>query len=298
MICKMKKIDVELLNKYNSCPNEEILSKFGDWTNNVDVLKENFKNAKPFEHIIIPNFLNNDLATKIKDMYPNNLELYYKYNNPIEVKYAYDNVNSLSEDLKSIFYLISTNIITNIFSQITNQNLEYDPYLHGAGLHLHPKNGRLGIHLDYEIHPYSGKQRLLNIILYLNDKWDDEWGGHSELWDKEVKEELLSPIRFNTALVFKTNEISWHGISKKIKCPEDFFRKTLAFYFVSTPESESKKEKIGNDGSGFRKKATFICRPDDQNKEKMKELLEIRPLRLITDEDIKKYWPEWNPIDY
>ena len=46
-------------------------------------------------------------------------------------------------------------------------NLEYDKYLHGAGLHKHPKYGRLNIHLDYEKHPISGKERRLNIILFI-----------------------------------------------------------------------------------------------------------------------------------
>ncbi len=33
------------------------------------------------------------------------------------------------------------------------ENLEDDPTLHGAGLHMHPRNGRLMMHLDYEKHP-------------------------------------------------------------------------------------------------------------------------------------------------
>ena len=44
---------------------------FGNWINNLDYLKEKFLNAKPFEHIVIDDFLNinyapNIMLTKIK----------------------------------------------------------------------------------------------------------------------------------------------------------------------------------------------------------------------------------------
>ena len=81
----------------------------------------------------------------------------------------FDNINYLPNQLKNYYYYLSTPEIINILREITNiNNLEYDEYLHGAGLHLHPKYGRLNIHLDYEKHPYSGKERRLNIILFMS----------------------------------------------------------------------------------------------------------------------------------
>jgi Rps23 Pro-64 3,4-dihydroxylase Tpa1-like proline 4-hydroxylase len=40
------------------------------------------------------------------------------------------------------------------------------------------------MHLDYEKHPYSGKERRLNLIYFLNKEWDSNWGGELELCDK------------------------------------------------------------------------------------------------------------------
>lgn len=293
------KLKPEILAYFNSLEKDRILSNFGDWTNDLPKLKNDYSLALPFEHVIINNFLNRELAEKIADVYPENLNDYHFYNNPVEVKYAHDNINKLNSELRDIFYLLSTTVMEKVFSELTSVNLESDPYLHGAGLHLHPRNGRLGIHLDYEIHPISGKQRSLNIILYLSKNWDDEWNGHSELWDQELSKEIVkSPVVFNSAIVFKTNEISWHGVSKKIMCPEGTFRKTFAFYYVSDKTDEESHEKVGDDGSGYRKKATFVYRPDEVNKERIEPFLKIRPLRRITDEDIQQLWPEWNQNDY
>lgn len=290
-----KQIDHVKMQKFNSFTHEEILSNFGDWTTKIEELKEKYSVAIPFEHIIIENFLNEELANIVSELYPADLSLYHKYDNPIEVKFAYDKINLLDNRLKSIFYLLSTTVMENIFSEITDIKLENDPYLNGAGLHLHPRNGRLGIHLDYEIHPISGKQRRLNVILYLSKEWNEEWNGHSELWNSDITKCVVkSPVKFNSAIIFKTNEISWHGVSKKITCPEGVFRKTLAFYYISDKINDSTVDKIGDNGTGFRKKASFVTRPDEENKDKIELFLKIRPFRRLEKKDVETFWPEWN----
>jgi hypothetical protein len=51
-------------------------------------------------------------------------------------------------------------------------------------------------------------------------------------------------------------------------------------------ESLPEDNKIGNDGSGYRTKATFKKRPDDPHDELKEKLYNIRPFRLITKEDL------------
>jgi Rps23 Pro-64 3,4-dihydroxylase Tpa1-like proline 4-hydroxylase len=293
------KIDVLELEKLNNSPDENISSFFGDWIGNLDDIKKQYKNVFPVENVIIDNFLNSNIAEEISELFPTNLDDYHFYNNPIEVKYAHDNIDKLNSKIRKIFYLLSTKYMENIFSTITDIEMEHDPYLHGAGLHMHPKDGRLGIHLDYEIHPYSGKQRNLNIILYLSKEWDESWGGHTEIWNSDVSEIIFkSKVNFNSAIIFKTNEISWHGVSSKIKCPEKIYRKTLAYYYMSDKSDNPSKDKIGNDGSGYRKKATFVTKPDEENKNLIEPFLKIRPLRRIEKSDIDEFWPEWNSKNF
>ena len=288
---KIKKIylDTFLSNK------KEAINYFGDWTLNLDELNDKFLNAEPYEHIIIENFLNKEYAEDIYNNFPNDIENWYKYINPIEVKYAYDDINKLPKCLKDIFYLLSTEQMIKIISKITNiSNLEYDQYLHGAGLHSLPRNGRLHMHLDYEKHPYTGKQRRLNIILYMNKEWKEEWNGQTELWNKDMSECITKcPIKYNSALLFKTDEISWHGIPNKIMCPENIFRNSIAYYYVSNLISKDDDKKIGNDGTGYRKKATYVKRPEDEYNEKIDKLYKIRPFRRLEKEDLDNIYPEW-----
>ena len=41
------------------------------------------------------------------------------------------------------------------------------------------------MHLDYSIHPISGKERRVNLIVYLNKDWKEEFLGEVQLWDHE-----------------------------------------------------------------------------------------------------------------
>jgi dTDP-glucose 4,6-dehydratase len=280
---KIKTIELQKIRKLDS------LSFFGNWINEVDELSASFVNADPFEHIIIPNFLSDEYAEELFQHFPTDYSGWYKYNNPIEVKYTYDNINEISTPLKHFFYHLSTSEAIDKMSKLTHiHNLEYDEYLHGAGLHVHPTNGRLNMHLDYEKHPITEKERRLNVILYLSKDWQDEWNGHTELWNKDMTECVVkSPVRFNTAIIFKTNEISWHGLPEIIKCPEHIYRKSLAYYYVTDLVSSENKNKIGNDGTGFRTKAAFIKRPCDPYDEKIEGLYKIRPLRRIEPSDLE-----------
>jgi len=286
---KLIKIDNLYLENINK---EDSTKYFGSWVNSIDNLKDKFANAKPFEHIVIDDFLESSYAEKLYHLFPSDYNDWHKYLNPIEVKYTYDNINELDTELKNYFYFLSTNKIIETFRKLTNiEDLTYDEYLHGAGLHCHPKNGRLNIHLDYEKHPYSGKERRINIIYFLNKDWIKEWNGQNELWDKNAETCITkTDIKFNRAIIFKTNDISWHGLPEKLCCPENIFRKSLAYYYVS-PLNSKKSEEL------YRKKAKYVKRPSDTCDKNLEELYKIRAYRRITTEDMEKYSPNWKITD-
>lgn len=283
---KLLKIEESYLEEISKSSN---LKYFGNWTKNVEELREKFINAKPFEHIVIDEFLEPNYAEEVFKLFPKPDSTWHEYKNPIEVKYTFDDINYLPIDLKNYFYYLSSPEITNLIRQITNiDNLEYDEYLHGAGVHLHPRYGRLNIHLDYEKHPYSGKERRLNIILFMSKDWDINWNGANELWNNDVTKCIAkTDVKFNRAILFKTNDISWHGLPEKILCPHDIFRKSLAYYYVSPLNSHKSEEQ-------YRKKAKFVKRPEDQYDENIEKIYQIRPYRRITKEDMQLLLPDWN----
>lgn len=278
--------------------NIDVTQIFGKWTQHTTDLQPEFSSAAPFPHIIIPDFLVEGLADQIERDFPVDIAdtgLWHEYMNPIEVKYANDQLDKYPASIRKLFLAYANPQFIDLMRQLTGiPDLEYDEFMHGAGLHIHPSGGRLGIHLDYERHPITGKQRRINIILYMTSEWDPTWNGHTELWSADMAKCIVrSPPVFNHALIFQTNDISWHGLPEPIRCPHGQFRKSIAYYYVSPfpPGDDNCKDKAKKEP---RLKASFVPRPGDPVHEGLAELYQIRPHRRITKDDVARHYPEWS----
>jgi len=269
------------------------MSIYGDW------FKENIKvNTFPYNYVIINNFLDNNYYNSLISSLPNDTdENFWKYYNPIEVKYVLDKRDKMSKEINDLIDDLSSDMFVNKLKSIFDiDDISADNTMHGSGIHYHPRNGRLNMHLDYEKHPIlENKQRRLNIIFYLNQEWEKEWNGATELWNADMSKCIHKcyPSK-NKAIIFETSEMSWHGVPDIIKCPEGMYRKTLALYYISSLKSNPEKNKLGADEDGYRKKAIFVKRPFDKYDERMEKLYRIRPYRRITDNDMMEIWPDWN----
>ena len=93
--------------------------------------------------------------------------------------------------------------------------------------------GFLKIHADFNRHKHLQLDRRLNAILYLNQDWDEAWGGHLELWDRTVASRVsLAPLA-GRLVCFATDDYSYHGHPDPIRCPDDRFRRSLALYYYT-----------------------------------------------------------------
>tara|TARA_Y100000287_G_scaffold143386_1_gene118113 strand:- start:3 stop:521 length:519 start_codon:yes stop_codon:yes gene_type:complete len=120
-----------------------------------------------------------------------------------------------------------------------------DPYFLGGGLHEIKKGGFLKIHSDFNFHPQMKLSRRLNLLLYLNKDWQEDYGGHIEFWDRSMKEcgKKFLPI-FNRMVIFSTTHSSFHGHPEPLNCPETRSRKSIALYYYSNgrPKNEVHKD--------------------------------------------------------
>ena len=157
-----------------------IHSFFGPWFQNQseENLLTTFQSAEPYKHLVIDDFFSDAIVNEVSHKFPAVSDVWHKYNNPIEVKYALNNIEILPDVLKQIFDVLSSTEVISKFKSITGiHDLEYDPFLHGAGLHAYPRDGRLHMHLDYEKHPHLERERRVNLIVYLSREWKSEYGG-------------------------------------------------------------------------------------------------------------------------
>jgi hypothetical protein len=108
-----------------------------------------------------------------------------------------------------------------------------DPHLDGGGLHETLPGGFLNVHTDFLAHTLERTwRRELNLLLFLNERWEPAHAGCLELWDAAVSrcERRIEP-RFNRCVIFRTSATSFHGVPSGVSCPPGDSRKSLALYY-------------------------------------------------------------------
>lgn len=183
-----------------------------------DALQREFINAQPYPFIKIDNFLDSQFAAKVAAAYPS-FEVAlargktFKAVNErkkVQITDASDfpgPVAKLNELLASPAFLADLSYVTCI------PNLLADERLVGGGMHVTGPGGRLDVHVDFNFIQDRKLYRRLNLLLYLNPIWEDSWGGHIQLWDKDVKNcrEAFTP-KLSRCIIFETSDISFHGV--------------------------------------------------------------------------------------
>ncbi len=234
----------------------QILSKETVNTLHEKEIIKKYNNAQPFPHLIIENFLNNEIANRISHLFPNYDEQYlHGYSNAIEEKKVTNDWNKFPKDIYSTFLYLCSESFTSLLRILTGSaSLQADLGLHGGGIHMHKRGGKLNTHLDYSIHPKVKLQRKLNILIYLTPSWKKEWGGELCFFENSNKKtpgkllEKIEPI-FNRAVIFDVTKNSWHGLPHPINCPINVSRNSLALYYLQTPDNLTVKK---------REKALFV----------------------------------------
>ena len=229
---------------------EELLSN-----NLVDLDKVSNQNKSlflkniPFPHISFDNFFKIEALEKISKNFPNleNNKNITSFNSEKDknkiatnIDFNYPKViNNFLNELNSYKFLTFLQTLTSI-----KETLIPDPYFFGGGLHEIKKNGFLKIHADFNYHPQLKLDRRINILIYLNKNWKNEYGGELELWDKNMSEckKKYLPI-FNRIVIFNTNDFTYHGHPNPLQCPQHISRKSIALYYYSNgrPEKEINK---------------------------------------------------------
>ncbi|MCB9262381.1 MAG: 2OG-Fe(II) oxygenase [Flavobacteriales bacterium] len=132
-------------------------------------------------------------------------------------------------------HFLNSEPFLNFLSELTGiENLMGDPYFEGGGCHQIKPGGYLKVHADFNKHKLTNLDRRLNVLVYLNQDWKEEYGGHFELWNTEMTkcEKKLLPL-FNRMAMFSTTDFSYHGHPDPLKCPEGRSRKSLALYYYT-----------------------------------------------------------------
>ena len=206
-------------------------------------LREQYVNARPFPHIVLDNLFPNEILEEVLDDFPRPDEIAWrKFDNPTEKKLGYWHENPLRPRIQLFLYEMNSAPLLQFLEALTGiEGLVSDPYYGGAGPHQIERGGFLKVHVDFNWHPLLKLDRRLNLLVYLNKDWKEEYGGHLELWNRDVSrcEQKVLPV-FNRTVLFSTTDFSYHGHPNPLACPEGRTRKSVSFYYYSNgrPDEE------------------------------------------------------------
>jgi 2OG-Fe(II) oxygenase superfamily len=205
-----------------------------------DKYAETYASASPFPHIMFDNFLPEQLLGKIIANFPSeqissevNFQMGYagQYKRQIPPLHC-------NEFNRNLFAFFNSEPILKFLESLTGiKKLIPDPYFLGGGYHETSKGGLLGIHADFRVNKDLNLNRRINMIIYLNENWEESWGGHLELWDKSMtnKEKNILPI-VNRCVIFNTDQDSFHGHPDPLNTPDGIKRRSIALYYYTASE--------------------------------------------------------------
>ena len=210
-------------------------------------LSQLFADNDPFPHVIVDDLFPSQLIRALVAEFPNPDDQSWDRSivEGIQVKLRSNWVDEddISPITAEVVHFFNSGSFMKSLSTITGvEKLISDPYFTGGGRNCILPGGVLDVHADGNWHDAMGVHRRLNAILYLNEDWEEEWGGHFELWDKDLAGcvKAVSPIA-NRLLIFETHDFTYHGHPNPLACPEGNSRKSLIFYYYTAESRPSEQ---------------------------------------------------------
>ncbi len=210
-----------------------------------------FRSAEPFQHCVFEDFVPPDVFDLLAREFPGPHDIDWELHGPGRTQWARDkNIAKLGTSDESKFGPFTRHFMAQLNSgpflafleELTGvKGIIPDPSYNHCGLHSTGPGGRLMMHTDVNRHPLGNQMhQYLNLILYLNPDWKEDYGGHLELWDNARRPVKKYLPQGNRAVLFNAGTRSLHGHPHPLTCPPDRRRNSIAVYYYlrDRPASE------------------------------------------------------------
>ncbi len=209
-----------------------------------------YRTAAPFPHAVTEGLVAADWVATLNAVFPRpgedknwrRINGHYDDGDPSQSgKMGLQNPAQLSPIIRELLLEMNSAEFLRFLETLTGiRGLLPDPKLQGGGAHQTVPGGYLGVHADFTEHRYYKLSRRLNVLLYLNEDWDEAYGGHLELWRRDLSrcERRVAP-HAGRCVVFSTDDTSYHGHPEPLTCPEDRTRRSIALYYYSSGRDDA-----------------------------------------------------------
>lgn len=206
---------------------------------------EEYQSGQPYNHICIDGFLPDEVLRKVQSdlksvQEDQDSDTFERAQENLKTQYNPDRLPKFSREL---FHAFNSRPFLLFLEEMTGiKGLIPDPYFIGAGIHRVGNGGHLDIHADFNLHKQMTVERRLNVLIYLNDDWREEWGGSFEIWENDMSAKVKSFVPlFNRMCCFSTGSNTFHGNPEKVNHPQGEPRQSIALYYYTATWDPSRK---------------------------------------------------------
>lgn len=204
---------------------------------------ETYQNEEPYPHGAFDNFLPPEVLERVKQELQSLPEAESSFDRAQEkLKTSYI-PERLPPYTRQLFYALNSRPFLAFMEELTGiEGLIPDPYFMGAGIHVVANGGHLDIHADFNHHGKMNLERRINVLIYLNKDWQEDWGGSFEIWDRDMSKKIKGYVPvFNRMACFNTSSDSWHGNPETVNSPTGEPRMSIALYYYTATWDEARK---------------------------------------------------------
>lgn len=239
---------------------------------NREALRLNYLLAKPFSHLAIDNFCEEAKLLQAHSELP---EIQTKSRDYVFAanKFEKSNISSISPLFQELYNDLISERFEKFLRFVSNETVFVDKAFHGGGIHQGKKNSFLDMHIDFNYHPlHKMWYRNMNLLLYLNKDWKDEYGGHLKLEDLRTGEKKTIAVPFNRMVIQLTGKHTLHGYDKT-NFPDGMYRTSVAAYGYCIHQRQVEKQRTTDwhpaDGNAVKKLAAWVYDPAVKVKNKL-----------------------------
>ena len=191
--------------------------------------------GSPFPHIALDDFFPAAPLREIAAAVPRPGSAWVHRQRDVAIKWGLPDERAMNPLTRRMIHELQAPAFLGFLEELSGiRGLIPDPYLLGGGIHQIERGGFLKIHADFNFHKILRLHRRLNLLVFLNEDWQDEWGGHLELWDRKMENCVKSYLpSFNRSVVFDITDWSYHGHPHPLTAPEGITRRSIALYYYS-----------------------------------------------------------------
>jgi len=202
----------------------------------AQVHADEYQGNVPFSHVVLDDLVPAEVVQEAIEEFPGPGDIQWNdKTHEYSKKAACEDMSLMGPSIRRLLFEMNSGVFIDFLETLTGiSGIIPDPHLRGGGMHQIRNGGFLEVHADFNYHERLGLHRRLNLLLYLNDDWREEYGGHLELWNADLTrcEKRILPV-CNRMVIFSTTDTAYHGHPEPLNCPIDRARNSLALYYYS-----------------------------------------------------------------